>query len=325
MGDETFSLQTLTASIQNLPTIPTKIGSAGLFLPKRQSTTQVLIDEEAGRLTLVPNTSRRDAGVSVAGKARKTRTFTTTHLPQRSTVLAEDVQGIRAFGSEDTNASVTSVVNDRLQDMKNNLVATREYQKIGAIKGQILDADGSVIEDLFASFEVTQTTKALALNVAATDVRKKVMEAKRASELVLGAMLVGRWTSYCSAAFFDYLVGHDAVKAAYAGWQAAQDRLAGDMRSGFVFCGIEFIEYEVSVGSTKFIADGEAYLIPHAPGLFVEALAPANYNETVNTLAQEYYAKAEPMPMGKGHNLEAQSNPLPLCLAPKASIKLTAT
>ena len=94
-------------------------------------------------------------------------------------------------------------------------------------------------------------------------------------------------------------------------------------RYGFTFGGTEFSEYEFSVGGSKYIADGEAYLVPDVPGLFVEALAPANYNETVNTMGQEYYAKAEPMPMGKGHNLEAQSNPLPLCLAPKACIKLT--
>ncbi|HOX49881.1 MAG TPA: major capsid protein [Fibrobacteria bacterium] len=323
MGDETFSLQTLTASIQSLPSLPTRIGSSGLFAPKPQRSTQVLIDEEAGRLTLVPNASRRDPGVTVAGKSRKTRSFTTTHLPQRSVVLAEDIQGVRAFGSEDTLASVNAVVNDRLQDMKNNLVATREWQKIGAIKGQILNADGAVIEDLFSAFGVTQISKALALNVATTDVRGKIMAAKRESESVLGAFMVLRWKAYCSASFFDSLVGHDLVKATYAGWQASADRLGGDMRSGFTFGGTEFSEYEFSVGGSKYIADGEAYLVPDVPGLFVEALAPANYNETVNTMGQEYYAKAEPMPMGKGHNLEAQSNPLPLCLAPKACIKLT--
>lgn len=326
MNTDTFSLATLTASIQTLPSIPTKLGSSGLFAPKPQRSTQVLIDEEAGRLTLVPNASRRDAGVSVSGKARKTRSFVTTHLPQRSVVLAEDVQGVREFGSENTPASVVSVVNDHLQDMKNNLVATREFQRMGAIKGQIIDADGTtVIEDLYTAFGVAQVTKALALNVNTTDVRAKLMDAKRASEKVLGAMLISRWRILSSASFFDALAGHALVKEAYAGWQAAQDRLGGDMRAGFVFGGTEIIEYEASVGSTKFIADGEAYLIPDVPGLFVEALAPANYNETVNTLGQEYYAKAEPMAMGKGHNLEAQSNPLALCLAPAACIKLTAT
>ncbi|MEK7391887.1 MAG: major capsid protein, partial [Fibrobacterota bacterium] len=74
-----------------------------------------------------------------------------------------------------------------------------------------------------------------------------------------------------------------------------------------------------------FIPDGEAFLFPDAPGLMIDAIAPGNYNETVNTLGQEYYAKAEAMKLGKGYDLEAQSNPLPLNLIPKSSIRLTAT
>jgi len=45
--------------------------------------------------------------------------------------------------------------------------------------------------------------------------------------------------------------------------------------------------------------------------------------ETVNTMGLPLYAKSEPLPLGKGYRLEAQSNPLNLVTRPAAMIKLT--
>lgn len=319
-----MTLISLTTAMNKLPKLPTKIGSSGLFTPKPIRTTQIIIDEQEGKLSLVPNTSRRDVGTPVSGKQRKTRSFLATHLPQTGVIMAEDVQGLRDFGSEDQAASVAALVNDRLQDMKNNLEATREWLRMGALKGQILDADGTtVISNLFTEFGATQKTVAMSL-ASNTNPRAKIMEAKRAAELACGALLISSFRCYCAPDFLDALVGNEAVKAAYAGYQAAQDRLGGDVRGGFVYGNVEFIEYNASVSGKKFIADGEAYLFPVAQGLFVEAFAPANYTETVNTLGQEFYAKSTPIKFDKGFEMEGQSNPFPVCTIPATVIKLTA-
>lgn len=316
-----FTLASLTESINQIPALPTKIGNSKLFTPKPISTTQVMIDEKQGKLSLVANTSRRDAGAPAASATRKARSFTTTHLPQRGTLLAEDYQGVRGFGAESEADPIAKVLIDRLQELRNNVDATREYHKICAIRGQILDADGTVIENLYTGFGVSQETVNLSL-ASNTAPNTKIREAMRKSEKVLGAMLVNGFRAYCSPDFFDALVENAAVKAAYANWQAAQDRLAGDMRSGFTHAGVEWIEYAAQIGDKKFVPDGEAYLFPVAQGIFIEALAPANYLETINTLGKEYYAKAQPLPFDKGYDLEAQSNPLALNLLPAATIKL---
>ena len=51
--------------------------------------------------------------------------------------------------------------------------------------------------------------------------------------------------------------------------------------------------------------------------------APAPYNETVNTVGLPYYAKAKEMEFGKGVEVEAQSNPLNICLRPTALVEVT--
>ena len=321
--EDLFKLGSLTASINTLPVVPTYLSQ--YFTVKRQSTTAVVVDEKAGRLSLVPAGDRRGSGTPVANPSRKARTFSTIHLPTTGFVLAEDTQGLRAFDSEDQVKSVAELANDRLQEMKNNLMVTREHLRIGAIMGKIFDADGStVLEDLFAAFGVVQKTVDVNLDVSTTKVRTKLMEGKRAAEQAIGSSaLIRGWKCIASPGYMDALTDHDDVRKDFYGWQASQDRNAGDVRGGFVFGGVEHVEVNVTIGGNSFIPDGEAYMFPDCPGLLIDAIAPANYSETVNTLGMEYYAKAKPMDFDKGFDLEAQSNPLPLNLIPASAIKLT--
>ena len=105
--------------------------------------------------------------------------------------------------------------------------------------------------------------------------------------------------------------------------QQAAD-LRNDVRGGFRFGDVFWEEYRGQVGAQKFIADGEAYLIPEGVSdLFVTHYAPADYMETVNTIGLPYYAKQEVMDFNKGIMVETQSNPISLCTRPRAVVKLT--
>ena len=55
---------------------------------------------------------------------------------------------------------------------------------------------------------------------------------------------------------------------------------------------------------------------------FATYFAPADFNETVNTLGQPLYAKQEPRRFDRGTDLHTQSNPLPLCHRPALLVKL---
>ena len=67
------------------------------------------------------------------------------HIPHDSTILAAEVQNVRQFGSEDAMQGVQAVVNQRLQKMNANHEVTLEFLRMGALKGEILDGDGSTI------------------------------------------------------------------------------------------------------------------------------------------------------------------------------------
>ena len=320
--EDMFRIANLTAGINKLPAIPGKVGAMGLFEEKGVTSTSVLIDEREGRLVLVPNTSRNDDPSPVKAATRKRRSFETLHLPLSRPILPSQLQGIAAFGEEGSAAPVATVINDNLQELKNSIEATREFQRVGALRGKLLDDKGDVLFDLYKEFEVTQKKITVALGNKDTNVRKACLDAKRFSESKLCGVMVTGFRALCGPDWFDALVDHEKVKAAFANYQEAQDRLGGDVRSGFTFGGIEFIEYDVTVSGQRFIPLDIAQVFPVARGVFRMFNAPANYIETVNTLGQPFYSKAEPRKMGKGWDVEAQSNPLAMCLFPEALVEM---
>ncbi len=324
-NDDAFSMASLTKAINTADHLPQRLAELGLFSEEGITTTSAMIEQKGGTLSLVPAGTRGAPADATGGDKGKLIPFPTVHLPQRATILADTVQNLRAFGSETEVETVQAVVNARLAKLRRNIDATIEYHRMGAIKGQVLDSDGStVLLDLYTAFGVSQQTQAMALATTTTKVRELIVKAKRKAEDALGAQMYRSMRAFCSADFFDAFVSHGAVEAAYDRWMNGEF-LRGDVRSGFYHGGVFWEEYRGSVGGVPFIASGEAYLVPEGvPDLFVSHYAPADYMETVNTIGLPYYAKQEAMRLNKGIEIEAQSNPLCLNTRPRAIVKLTA-
>lgn len=319
-----FTLSSLTAAINTGPHVPTKIGDSGLFTEEGVTTTTVQIEKQGSKLILVPSQERGGNGVVINADKRELIPFNTVHLPQRATILADEVQGLRAFGSETEAEAVEAYVNKRFQKMRRNLEVTLEYHRIGAIQGKVLDADGStVLVDLYTKFNITKKTKSLVLGTATTKILTKLLEAKEMLEESLGAEMYTGLTCYCSSSFFNSLVEHAMVKEAYARWQNGA-ALRDDMRAAFIFADITFSVYRGKVGAVDFIPAGKAYLVPEGvQDMFMTNFAPADYMETVNTMGLPFYANQELLPMNKGVALEAQSNPLCINTRPDCVIELS--
>lgn len=318
-----FSLTTLSRALNDLPFVPTRLGRLGLFTQEPITTTTVDIERQGETLALVASAPRGAAGAPVVPGRRTLRKLTATHLPLTLTVMADEVQNLRAFGSDGDEATALAWLTRKMQIARRRIEVTQEFHRIGGIKGQILDADGStVLTDLFTEFGVTQQTLAMVLNVDTTKVLQKVTTLKRMVEDSLGGIPYDRLRVECSPEFFDALVGHPLVRDAFTYFQNTFK--SADVRDGFVFGGVLWEEYRGSVGGTRFIEAGAAYVVPEGvPDLFVQHYAPAPYNETVNTMGMPFYSKLEEMRMGKGYECEMQSNPLTFCTRPGAIVKLT--
>ena len=221
-----FEMASLTASINILPNSYGKLEAMNLFPQKSVRTRNIAVEEMNGVLNLLPTQiPGGNATVGTRGK-RKMRSFTIPHIPHDDVVLPEEVQGIRAFGSESELESIQNVMNDHLQAMRNKHAITLEHLRMGALKGNILDADGSTLYNLYNEFEITPKTVNFALGTAGTDVKKKCLEVVRHIEDNLCGEFMTGVHCLVSPEFFDALTSHSKVKEAYERWQATPFRNA---------------------------------------------------------------------------------------------------
>lgn len=319
-----FSLMSMTEAILKAPHKPGRIGQLGLFRERGVPTVTVAIEEKDGRLELIASAPRGGPGSYLGEKKRTLRDFRVIHLPKQKVITADQVQGIRAFGSEDATAGVQALVDEALVDLRKLHEVTLEHLRIGAMKGQILDADGTtVLVNLFTEFNVSQQTHDIELSNAAEEVRNECVAIARKVEGELGADTYTRLRAFCGATFFDDLVKHANVKKSYENQEGFV--LRQDMRSGFEFGGIVWEEYRGKVGAVDFIPAAEAIVFPEGADIFATYFGPADYIETVNTMGLPLYSKVLPDPSGANRyvTIDTQSNPLPLLLRPRCVIKVT--
>ena len=319
-SSDAFSLISLTASINKLPFRPMRVAELGLFEERGVSTTSIAVEERNGTIQLLSAKARNAPGTPITSDKRVARNIAIPHIPATGAVMADEVQNIRAFGSETMAQTVQDRINEELEKGRQSMDYTIETHRIAAIMGSYYDASGSTTS-LFTEFGVTQQTVAMALTTTTTKVRSKCFDIFQGIKTGLGGLPYTGVRVLCGDGFWPALMSHDVINASYLN---SQDNSAvrGDPTRSFVWGGITW-EWYSGTSSCK-IADDEAYAIPEGvPGMFLTRYAPAPYQETVNTTGLPYYAKSEMMKFNKGIELEMQSNPLNICTIPRAVIKLT--
>ncbi|MCK5016537.1 MAG: major capsid protein [Candidatus Peribacteraceae bacterium] len=321
---DAFSVQSLTNTINEQPHVPGRIGALGYFSEEGIITTSCMIEKTGPTLSLIPSAPRGVIGHTTPKQKRGMLTFPSVHLPSNGAVLADEVQNVRAFGSESETQLVETVVARELAKMRRNMDATLEWQRIGALKGLVLDADGSTpLLDLFDAFDLSQTEIDFLLGTEGTVIKSKVLSALTAVETALGGLGFTGMRVFCGQTFWEKFIVHSKVEAAFDRWSSG-DFLRQDPLAAFPYAGATWERYRGSVGGKAFIGASDAYMVPEGVAdLFLTKFAPADYVEAVNTIGLPYYAKQEMMRMDKGVEIEGQSNPIMLCTRPNAVIKLT--
>ena len=156
----------LTAAINKIPNTYGRLEQLNLMPPQGVRTRTIIIEEMSGVLNLLPTQPVGAPGTLGTQGKRKVRSFVIPHIPHDDAVLPEEVQGIRAFGSETETDALANLLALKLQNMRNKHAITLEYLRMGALKGVILDADGSTLYDLYSEFGITPKTVSFALGTS---------------------------------------------------------------------------------------------------------------------------------------------------------------
>lgn len=330
-----FSVTSLTDYVNDIATRPGRLGSLGLFTSTAVSTTVISVERIGDTIQLVPPTPRGGPGDVRDDDRRTIRAVVVPHFQRDWSVIADEVQNVRAYGSDTQLMTVQSLVSQKLETNINDLDLTDEYARIGAIGGIVTYKGGQTLS-LFDTFGVTQPAEIDFdldnASPAAGALRKKCAEVIRATRAALGGVPFSYVHAMVGDTFFDQLLAHKEVLDTYHGWGEARilrESYIGKNRADnpmFEFGGIVWENY----GAIDASGDGaligvettKAKFFPvGVPGLFRTYYAPADYVETVNTLGKRLYAKQWPMANGKGIHGETQTNVLHLPTRPGALMR----
>jgi len=322
-----FEMAELTKAINLLPNNYGRLREMKIMPVKGVRSRTVIVEMKNGILTLLPTKPVGSPGTVHKMAKRNVRSFIVPHIPHDADILPEEYDGLRAFGSEDDVMALSQLMNDKLQSMRVNHGITLEHLRMGALKGEILDSDGSTIYNLYDEFNITPFEVDFELSDVDTDVKQKCIDLLRHMEdNLLGEAMRGVHV-LVSQEFFDALVDHPKVREAYERWRDGE-LLRTDMREGFNFAGVTFEEYrgrslDIEGNTRRFIAASEGHAFPMGTlNTFETLVAPADFIETTNTIGQLLYAKQEERKFGRGIDIHTQSNPLPICYRPAVLVKV---
>lgn len=333
--DDAFSVVSLTDAINEVQYRPNRIEQLGVFDVNPVATTSVAIERIGDTLKLVPPAPRGGKGDNKGNEKRKIKSLSVPHFLREWSVLADEVQNVRAFGSETQLETVQSVVLNKIADNMADLMVTDEYSRLGALQGVVTYADNTSL-DLFSEFGVTQAAEVdFDLDNATPGegvLRKACAAIVRATRTAMGGTPFEYVHAFVGDTFFDQLVSHKEVRETYKGWSEAailRDSYVGMNRGAnpiFTFGGIVFENYGAVAasgdGAKVGIEAGKAKFFPiGVRGMYKTYIAPAPYVETVNTIGRRFYAKQEMMDFDKGVYGETQTNALHVCTRPNALMR----
>ena len=295
-NNNAFSMTSLTGTVDKIDYVPATLGELGIFEPMPVRTRNIFVDRREGGLTLIPTSPVGAPPEELERDDRNAVPLLTTRLSKGFTMYAHEVEGIRAYGSESEMMQVQAEYLRRMARVRNDMELTHEYHRLGALQGLLLDADGtSVIYDYFDTFGFAPPVPVdFELTTAGTNVRKKCVDLRRDMVRNSGGVIGPMSTVHALAGdeFYDLLIDHPTVRETYLNWSAAADLRNNTAFQSFTYGGITFHNYRgTDDNSTVAVAPEDAHFFPvGAPGVFKQAMAPAEFGPYINTPGQNVYA-----------------------------------
>lgn len=325
-----FTIESLTAAINNEPYRPGQVSASGIFEEDGVTTTRVSIEERNGKLSLVEPTPRGGPGETTGDDDRNLIPFDVDHYERNDSVLADEVQNVRAFGTGDQLETIQDRVARKGMRHAQDLTMTLEHQRVGAIKGIITSKSGKTLHDLYNRFGLSvPAAVSLELDVDTTIVSSLFQDVIFSIEDSLDETYGGIHV-FTGRDFHKALWTHKSVRDTFL-YNGGATVLRNDVPDRFELFGATWERYRTGAKATTdlgapYIAANEArVVVTGVPGLFITRFAPGDYEETVNTIGLPFYMKQFPKPNGKGRNIEVQMNAISLCTKPGTLRKLTLT
>lgn len=299
-NDDAFSLSSMTAAVEKMPYVPSYLGSLGIFGAGEGVTTDTVTIERKDHVLSPIQTSQRGTEPPMGSTEKaKLRSFNIPRVAKSDQVFAREIQGVRAFGTEGELQTAVQIIAQKQAKLVQEYELTMELHRLGAIKGILLDADGSTLYDYFSEFGISQPaeidfdldnaspTAGVLRNLVANSVVRPIARALGAAYNP-GVRIIG----LAGDTFYDQFVNHPDVVRSYESWQAAESLRTSTAFASFSQFGVDWVNYRgTDDNSTVAVGAGKVqFIVTGVPGLYRRLNGPGEDFETVNTIGRPMYA-----------------------------------
>lgn len=268
------------------------------------------------------------------------------HFPHLDKISVDDVDGLlEVVNGQIVPASIDRELTSKLISIRKKHSITREYVRIGMLKGLIKDGRGRTLYDLYDVFGITKKSIDFALGTDTTNVREKCEELNDHITTNLRGETTTGVEVIVDTKFFGKLIEHPKVEKFWVQAQNAnlhakleRERLGGNWGRVFEFGDIFWREYKGGlpvrnvndeVVTEKNVADNTGHAYPTGTqSMFRTFDGPfyhmnrANQVPSDGDVGEPILITTKELDHGEGIELKSQSNVLAVCKQPECQVEV---
>lgn len=328
-----FQVVDYTKEVNTVPNTWGTIGQLGIFQEEPVAEQTVTFQETISDFGIIVDRVRGDRANQNKDYTRKLHSFAVPHFPLDDQILPKDIQGKSAYSSLTEAEQLDAVRLRKMERIRNSHAVTLEKARAQLLTtGTVYAPNGTVSQNWFTEFGVSQTSVDFVLGTPTTDITAKIEQAVAAIQDNAGMVSFTGIVALCSPQWFAKLIGHAKIVNAYQYYTSTQEPLRNRLAAGgsvtamhreFFYMGVRFIEMRDSFAGTQLIPSGEAVFVPTGTEYFKTFFAPAEKFGLVNTLGEQVYYFEQPALNGTAIQIETESNFVNACMKPALIIKAT--
>lgn len=333
-----YTATQLSDAVNLVPNNYGLLNDLNLFPSRGAISTIIEVKREGGTIRVLPAKERGSPG-TLGDRASAASIFIKApHFPSLDLITATDLQDMQTVIARSRRpVTLDDEVAKRLRTIRNKHAITREWIRMGALKGLITDGNGEVLLDLFNTFGIVKKSVDFTLGTAGTDIIEKCTEVRQHIDENLKGETMTRVEVLVSSSFFNKFTQHPKVEKYWLNFAKAQEIAQGNMlkvgsHTGrvFDFQQIVFREYigKAPIGenqtATPFVTAGYGHAFPAGTmDTFETWDAPPDDIRAVNQVGDEIWISPVLLDHGAGVELKSQSNPLAIVKRPEILVELT--
>lgn len=335
-GGDAFERATMIRALDRRPYVPMMLDRIINFEVVPVSTPYVYVSTRRRYVNLI-RTTLRGAPIEMQtpedGDARPLKIH---RLGKGDTLFAHQLNYINPLEGETEEQRAAILIREKQERLINDYEATLEYHRLGALRGLVLDTDGSTLVNFWTEFGLTQPAD-IDLNLdASTPLSLSQLRQNIASLITIPIQKASgagndprfRFRAVCGDAFWFALTGHPSIERAYELDQQARSRMDENIWDSFRFAGIEWFHYRgTDDGSAIAVEANKAHIFPTGvPGMWQHVMGPMDEDfRFVGQPGRRYYTVLERDKSDKQQWVMPEIYGYPLIVNSRPDLVLTAT